>query len=270
MRMSHSYFRFLPLVTLAAAMNCGEEDSCFVRGTRVLTPSGWRPIDTLRVGDEVISCDPTTRTLFSRKVAEIFVAHAPRVARIEAGELSIAGVSFTHPVWDDTTKKWTQVAELSLSATVLAMLPGATVRRLPLTRISALPEVGPIEVFNLHVSGDVHTYFAEGILVHNKGSEPVDGDLDGYYDDEDCDDSDRAVNPGADPVCGDGIDNNCSLGEGGATVDACPVDGSGGSGGDRVGGGGAGGGPAGGGDGGGGAAAGGGGASAGGGGSGGG
>ena len=34
-------------------------------------------------------------------------------------------------------------------------------------------------------------------------------DEDGYNNDEDCDDGDAAVNPGAEEVCDDGIDNNC-------------------------------------------------------------
>jgi hypothetical protein len=36
-----------------------------------------------------------------------------------------------------------------------------------------------------------------------------DGDGDGFYEDEDCDDDDAAVNPVADEVCDDGIDNDC-------------------------------------------------------------
>ena len=35
-----------------------------------------------------------------------------------------------------------------------------------------------------------------------------DSDLDGYGENEDCDDADPAVNPGASEVC-DGVDNNC-------------------------------------------------------------
>ena len=37
----------------------------------------------------------------------------------------------------------------------------------------------------------------------------VDLDADGYLDDEDCDDSDPSVHPGATEVC-DSIDNNCN------------------------------------------------------------
>ncbi|HND34390.1 MAG TPA: putative metal-binding motif-containing protein, partial [Myxococcota bacterium] len=38
--------------------------------------------------------------------------------------------------------------------------------------------------------------------------DPVDADADGYNVDDDCDDSDAAVNPGATEVC-DSVDNNC-------------------------------------------------------------
>jgi len=38
---------------------------------------------------------------------------------------------------------------------------------------------------------------------------PVDGDGDGWTADEDCDDGDASINPGAKEVCGDAVDNDC-------------------------------------------------------------
>lgn len=50
-------------------------------------------------------------------------------------------------------------------------------------------------------------------------TEPVDADGDGFTADEDCDDTDELVFPGAEEVCGDGIDNNCDA----RTDEACPI-----------------------------------------------
>ena len=36
-----------------------------------------------------------------------------------------------------------------------------------------------------------------------------DVDEDGFYNDEDCDDDDPAINPDADEVCDDEVDNDC-------------------------------------------------------------
>jgi MYXO-CTERM domain-containing protein len=61
----------------------------------------------------------------------------------------------------------------------------------------------------------------------------VDTDGDGYGDpasplcthpERDCDDTDEAVNPSADEVCGDAVDNNCDGLTDGEDSVACPDD----------------------------------------------
>jgi hypothetical protein len=104
----------------------------------------------------------------TRKVAELLTREVPQVARLQAGELGIAGVSLAHPVWDEATQRWTPVAQLSLGSSVVALLPGGTPRTLGVTQLETLASKSPVEVFNLEVDGEEHNYFAEGILVHNK------------------------------------------------------------------------------------------------------
>ncbi len=58
-----------------------------------------------------------------------------------------------------------------------------------------------------------------GVAGDTGDSQPVDADDDGYAEDEDCDDGDSGVNPGAVEVC-DGIDNDCD----GATDEADAAD----------------------------------------------
>ncbi len=54
--------------------------------------------------------------------------------------------------------------------------------------------------------GDSGTDGADG----SDGEDPIDEDGDGATADEDCDDADATVYPGAEELCGDGIDNDCS------------------------------------------------------------
>lgn len=159
----------LPLVPLVTSLFFAcDDDSCFVRGTRVLTPGGWRAIEELEVGDEVVSFDTASKVVLVRRVARLLRSQVSRVARVRAGELAIAGVSLSHPVWDEAARRWTPVAELSLSASVVGLLPGATPHALALSEVTLLSSSSPVEVFNLEVDGEEHNYFAEGILVHNK------------------------------------------------------------------------------------------------------
>lgn len=171
----NNILRLAPLV--ASLIFACTEDSCFVRGTRVLTPTGWRPIEELAVGDDVLSYDTSTKAVVVRKVAQLLRATASRVARLQAGELAIAGVTLSHPVWDEAAQRWATVGELSLGAALVGLLPGATPQTLALRDLTLLPTGAPVEVFNLEVDGEEHNYFAEGILVHNKsvGGSPPEG-----------------------------------------------------------------------------------------------
>jgi hypothetical protein len=158
-------------------------DSCFVRGTRVLTPAGWSPIEALAVGDEVLSYDTLSKAVVVRKVARLLTAQATRIARVRAGELVVSGVSLSHPVWDEAGQQWTRVGALSLGAKIIGLLPGATPQCFALSELSAPESTAPVQVFNLEVDGEEHNYFAEGILVHNKtggstsngGGDPIGG-----------------------------------------------------------------------------------------------
>ena len=59
---------------------------CFVAGTPVLTPSGPRPIETLKPGDWVVSrpdtCDPTQTPARPRRVVNLFETHPIEVYQL--------------------------------------------------------------------------------------------------------------------------------------------------------------------------------------------
>lgn len=156
---------------LATFLLACDGDSCFVRGSRVLTPKGWRPIESLAEGDEVTSLDPERGAVVVRRIRKVMKRSAPRVVRVQAGEIAVAGVSPEHPFWDAATRSFRPVASLSLDSRLLVLLPGAREpRELAVDAVALLANAGPVDVWNLEVEGEEHTYFVEGILVHNKST----------------------------------------------------------------------------------------------------
>ena len=101
----------------------------------------------------------------------------------------------------------------------------------PLATISGTHSLGQIKTWNLDASRISEGEFITLILVHSNGNDvafasdetpqapkltlttegitkAIDFDNDGYTNDLDCDDNNRAINPGATEIC-DGFDNNC-------------------------------------------------------------
>ncbi len=61
-----------------------------------------------------------------------------------------------------------------------------------------------VQILRFYYGADIQLVTAQGSCV-----QPQDDDSDGYSPPEDCDDSDPAVHPGAQEVCGNGIDEDC-------------------------------------------------------------
>ncbi|MEQ1507043.1 MAG: Hint domain-containing protein [Myxococcota bacterium] len=184
------------------------DGACFVRGTRVATPRGPRPIEDLKVGDEVWSWSFADGGPVRGRVLATLTRTVPEVLRLRAGELALPGVSPDHPIWSASARGWRAAGELAVGASLLGWLGAGDPKEVALTeRVSA---GGPAEVFNLTVDG-AHCYFAEGLLVHNKepATTPEDADEDGYDYVVDCDDDDPDVHPDAVEDCTNQVDDDC-------------------------------------------------------------
>ncbi|HEU4411960.1 MAG TPA: Hint domain-containing protein [Polyangiaceae bacterium] len=151
---------------------CAEEEDlrCFVAGTLVATPSGPRPIESLAVGDEVWSLDPGVGELVRRRVVALHRGLVREVRTLRAGGRSLRGVTPSHPVYSQTRAAFVPVRELREGEALLA-LEGAGAAPQTIDAVAADERAAAeIAIYNLSVEGPEHTYFADGLLVHNKSA----------------------------------------------------------------------------------------------------
>jgi len=137
---------------------------CFVAGTPVMTASGFVPIQSLTVGQEVRCLDPVTGESSTATIEVTFTAMVPEVLDIELDGVVLTCTP-THPFWV-VGSGWSSAGQLQPGDTLLSN-SGASVHVRSIAQ-----RTGSFPVFNIEVAG-VHTYFVSslGILVHNKAAE---------------------------------------------------------------------------------------------------
>jgi hypothetical protein len=137
--------------------------SCFGQGTPVLTIRGPRPIETLRIGDLVLSQNCQSGRLSYEPVVGLHHNSPMPTLRLRLGDEEILSTTY-HRFWR-AGRAWEMARELELGD-VLRKLAG----RIKVDDI----QVGPVEpVFNLDVAGNC-TYFVgkNAVLVHDNSLPP--------------------------------------------------------------------------------------------------
>jgi hypothetical protein len=131
---------------------------CFVRGTPVWTKTGQRAIETLAVGDLVLSRNVNSGELAYKPVMLRTLRPAGPVVEISTCNEQIRATR-GHPLWVDGLG-WRMAKELDDGA-LLHSVAGAT-------RVEAVKPISDAETYNLVVA-DFNTYFVgkDGILVHD-------------------------------------------------------------------------------------------------------
>jgi hypothetical protein len=132
--------------------------SCFVRGTPVWTKLGLRPIETLEVGDLVLSQDIKTGELDYKYIIGRTIRPSSGVLKVSLASEEITATK-GHPFWV-AGMGWQMAKELADGSPLHSLNGGAIVQT-----IAPLPDA---EAYNLIIA-DFSTYFVgeSGLLVHD-------------------------------------------------------------------------------------------------------
>jgi tetratricopeptide (TPR) repeat protein len=146
--------------------DCGTLLGCFPAGTPVHTAAGLRPIETIRAGDRVWACEPTSgRWGLQRVTAALRVVHDGEFLRVRAGSTVVVATA-SHPFWVRSRQGveggWVEAGNLRVGDVLLDRC-GAPIAIAALDRYAGR---GP--VFTLQVE-KAHTFAVgpAGLLVHN-------------------------------------------------------------------------------------------------------
>ncbi|WP_291366431.1 hemagglutinin repeat-containing protein [Acetobacter sp. UBA5411] len=157
-------------VTSATSEEAGSSGGlCFVQGTPVLTPSGYRPIETLMVGDLVISRDETRQMSVVEPIARLFHNHNRQVLSVtveSAGQSEVLGVTPAHPFYVKG-RGWIQAGSLHPGDPLLTDATGEKkADELHVSAITVRP--ARADTYNFEVT-QTHTYFVGNLRawVHN-------------------------------------------------------------------------------------------------------
>jgi len=136
---------------------------CFSAGTSIDTPQGPRPIEAVRVGDEVVSRDEATGAVRTEPVLRTFVTPDQPLVEVRLRGSGALRATPTH-LFGTTDRGWVAASQLEAGEPILAESGGEV----------EVEGVTPLDVretvYNFEVE-DTHTYFvgAAKAWVHNNG-----------------------------------------------------------------------------------------------------
>jgi hypothetical protein len=136
----------------------------FTAGTAALMADGThKPIEDVRVGDEVLATDPESGVTLARPVVALIRHHGQHtLVRLTFDDGTVLAATDAHPFWNATTDTFTYAVDLKVGEKVRA----ADGRTLTITASTTYKE--SLTAYNLEIAG-IHTYYAGDtpVLVHN-------------------------------------------------------------------------------------------------------
>ncbi|MFI5241147.1 MAG: Hint domain-containing protein, partial [Microgenomates group bacterium] len=135
--------------------------SCFLGGTQVLMANGTsKNIEDIKPGDIVLSYDLQNGRTTWQVVVQL-LTHKD----VDGGYLVINDdlkVTGNHRMWSPSESEWVTADSLKVGDTLLDQ----SGKNVTVNSIEAVE--GTNTVYNLTLPGPTHTYFADGVLVHNE------------------------------------------------------------------------------------------------------
>ena len=139
-------------------------DSCIVEGTRVETPEGPVPVEDLRVGDSVLSVNPTTGVTRVGRISAVSSSWR-RASPLSTGKGGVVWTTSNHPVLRDWGSGYETVDELRPRAGIVAHLEGGE----PATSEGRYgEECRWNRVYDLTVDSQFRNFLVGGVVFHNK------------------------------------------------------------------------------------------------------
>ena len=153
--------------TLGLASSC----SCVAEGTPVLTPAGWRPVELLRIGDEIFAYDVAAQRLVPTLISHVR-SSVRECMMLETAEHQLVCTP-DHPVYCPRDEVYADAGDWALGRRP-DVLVVQTDQRASVRPARASVHMGLRKVFDLTVEHALHNFVAAGLLVHNKSySDPT-------------------------------------------------------------------------------------------------
>lgn len=142
---------------------------CFLKGTRVLSPLGEIPIERLSVGDQVYAVNPINGERFEASVTEMWIKQENGFLDISSEDGNDVRVTRSHPFYDIGTGEFLEIGQFDVGDKLVRSESDRVVP-VEITRIDQHSDI--VTVYHLTVDHPLHTFIADGYIVHNKSATP--------------------------------------------------------------------------------------------------